>query len=702
MYIHKAYLRCKEKVEKKMEMKTIAIIYDSCSNLPAIKHNQYTLEEIFEGYVRTINYYFDELTEHTIIEGDAFLLSNETLLAPLRPYIPDFKKIILMKRSIQKEAMSLIMEIPKGADVLMVNDSFDSSVHTAHALYELGISHLNLIPYNPALESSDAYIHLQYALTPGEGHLVPAYIPNVIDFLYRVISFDTLLQLSEILCLTNDITFRNLIKHLNSIAERGSNSPASFLSSHLKTQIINLVVRDLPSAIFVVNTEFQPIYSNEQADRLLRSKDAANPTGEKIQTEMTELLKDIKSNTLIKLNEDRYMVEKDSLMFMDQLMGYCFTFHSENNIREMETNLSKQLRQDGLIARYHFQDMLHVSPVMEQTITIAKHAANTDHTVLIHGESGTGKELLAQSIHNYSRRKNYPFVAINCNTLPESLLESQLFGYEGGSFTGAQKNGKPGLFEQANHGTLFLDEIGDISPNLQAQLLRVLQERQVMRIGSGKVIDLDVRIIAASNQDLEALIQCGKFRSDLFYRLSVIPIEIPPLRDRQEDILPLTSVFLGDLYADLTTEQKESLCTYSWPGNIRQLENAAKYYETLHTLPSYLHSTGSVQNQIQTVAASNHRKHLQKEADCDTSQQLNDLIIALISASTEPFHGIGRSVILSSLKEHDIHMSDGKLRQLLTQFEAAGLITVAKGRGGCRITQKGEQYLKETSSGHSK
>ncbi len=677
-----------------METKTIAIIYDSCTNLPAIKHNQHTLEELFEGYVRTINYYFDELTDNTIIEGDAFLLSNETLLAPLRPYISDFKKIILMKRSIQKAAMSSIMDIPDGSDVLMVNDSFDSSVHTAHALYELGISHLNLIPYNPALEDQGIYRHLQYALTPGEGHLVPPYISHVIDFLYRVISFDTLLQLSETLHLTNDIISRNLIRHLNSIAERGSNSPASFLSSHLKTQIINLVVRDLSSAIFVVNTEFQPIYSNEQADRLLQSKDPARTSGAKLQAEIAEFLKSIKTDTIIELNESRYMVEKVPLMFMDQLMGHCFTFHSENSIREMELNLSKQLRQNGLFARYHFQDILHVSPVMDEAIIIAKHAADTDHTVLLHGESGTGKELLAQSIHNYSRRKNYPFVAINCSTLPESLLESQLFGYEGGSFTGAQKNGRPGLFEQANHGTIFLDEIGDISPNLQAQLLRVLQERQVMRIGSGKIIDLDVRIIAASNQNLEELIRRGEFRSDLFYRLSVIPIEIPPLRERKEDILPIISVFLGDLYAEISDEQKRILCAYNWPGNIRQLENAAKYYETLHTFPSYLHTSEFVQVHSRPEVFS---QRIQKNENYDAAHKLNTLILALISASTEPFHGIGRGVILTKLKEQNIHISDGKLRQLLTQFEADGLVTIAKGRGGCRITQKGKQYLKEQS-----
>ena len=390
-----------------MKKKTIAIIYDSCTNLPAIEHNQNTLEDLFEGCVHTVNYYFDQLEDDVILDGDAFLLSNASLLASLRPHIPDFKKIILMKRSIQKAAMSLIMDIPKGSDVLVVNDSFDSSVHTAHALYELGIGHLNLIPYNPAPDSSSVYRNLQYALTPGECQLVPSHIPHVIDFLYRVISFDTLTQLSETLHLTNDMISRNLIQHLNSIAERNNDSQDNFLTSHLKTQIINLVVRDLPTAILVVNTEFQLVYSNEQADRLLLQgkADANNKNQHTMRNETLTLLKDIKSNTTIELNDGHYMVEKVPLLFMDQPMGCCFTFHSENQLREMENNLSRHLRQSGLIAKYHFQDILHISSVMEETISIARQAASTNYTVLIHGESGTGKELLAQSIHNYSAMK---------------------------------------------------------------------------------------------------------------------------------------------------------------------------------------------------------------------------------------------------------------------------------------------------------
>ena len=205
----------------------------------------------------------------------------------------------------------------------------------------------------------------------------------------------------------------------------------------------------------------------------------------------------------------------------------------------------KHLAEKGFVAKHSFKDIVHQSKEMDEVIQRARQIAQTDHTVLIRGESGTGKELFAQSIHNASSRSKYPFIAINCAALPESLLESELFGYEKGAFTGAHSKGKIGLFEEANHGTIFLDEIGDISPNLQSRLLRTIQERQIMRVGSDRIIDIDIRLITATNRDLEAAIQSGDFRADLYFRLNVLPIEIPPLRKRKKDLSGLFLHFLG-------------------------------------------------------------------------------------------------------------------------------------------------------------
>lgn len=241
-----------------------------------------------------------------------------------------------------------------------------------------------------------------------------------------------------------------------------------------------------------------------------------------------------------------------------------------------------QMLKAQLQARYGFENMVAESAAMRKICKLIERVAPTDQTVLIGGESGTGKEVVAKAIHANSARTSKSFVPINCAALPEPLLESELFGHMKGSFTGASQD-KEGLFETADGGTLFLDEIGSMTLNLQGKLLRVLQEREIRRVGGVKQIPVDVRVIAASNEDLEGMIAAGKFREDLFYRLSVIPLVVPPLRERPDDILPLVFHFLrqvggsGGLVPDVSSEAQLVLESYPWPGNVRELENAVRH-----------------------------------------------------------------------------------------------------------------------------
>jgi transcriptional regulator with PAS, ATPase and Fis domain len=231
-------------------------------------------------------------------------------------------------------------------------------------------------------------------------------------------------------------------------------------------------------------------------------------------------------------------------------------------------------------AKYSWDTIIGNSVVMQNVKHMSSKAAKTDSNVLIVGESGTGKELFAHAIHNDSKRFDGPFVKINCAAIPKDLLESELFGYEEGAFTGAKKNGKVGKFELANGGTIFLDEIGDMPLDMQVKILRVLQEKEIERIGGNKTIPIDSRIIAATNRDLISRIQQKEFREDLYYRLNVINIEVPPLRKRKEDIELITlnlmeklSTSLGRYVSNITVEALESIKQYNWPGNIRELEN---------------------------------------------------------------------------------------------------------------------------------
>ncbi len=241
-------------------------------------------------------------------------------------------------------------------------------------------------------------------------------------------------------------------------------------------------------------------------------------------------------------------------------------------------------RLKGLLEeRYDFANIVARSEKMKRVLEMVSQIAKTESTVYIHGESGTGKELIAKAIHLASERKNKPFVAINCAALPESLMESELFGHEKGAFTGAVRSTK-GLFTQAHGGTLFLDEIGDMPVSIQAKLLRALQERQFYPVGSEKPVEVDVRVVVATQKDLESRVKQGLFREDLFYRIHVIPISLPPLRERKEDIPPLVDHFLNRFSRQMKKEVKgivpqamQKLMLYEWPGNVRELENTVEY-----------------------------------------------------------------------------------------------------------------------------
>ena len=280
------------------------------------------------------------------------------------------------------------------------------------------------------------------------------------------------------------------------------------------------------------------------------------------------------------------------IVIQDTLVGGLVIVKDALRVKELSTQLRER---DEKISQLHstvnevykatvrFDDLIGSRTGLKSVAALARKAARADSYVLLLGESGTGKEVVAQAIHNESTRKNRPFVDINCAAVPENLLESELFGYVGGAFTGANKHGKNGLFEIAEGGTLFLDEIAEMPINLQAKLLRVLQERKIWRIGSEKPIPVDVMVIAATNQDISQCIQQNKFREDLYYRLAVFVIDLPPLRERKEDIELLIKNFLDaqqkkrGRYIALGLDAAKVLMKYDWPGNVRELKNTIEY-----------------------------------------------------------------------------------------------------------------------------
>ncbi|ACA54178.1 AAA family ATPase [Clostridium botulinum] len=351
----------------------------------------------------------------------------------------------------------------------------------------------------------------------------------------------------------------------------------------IQTEETNHIIDSLSHGIMCVDNNGILKYINHKGKNLLDIKEKSL---------VNTNIKDTISNFNIKLLSKEYKGKRISIhgkneSFLIKSSPIIFKGERVSNIIEFNKKIDEVQAAYKLFASSKiiiFEDIMGSSNNIKNVKLIAKNIAKTDSTVLLRGESGTGKELFARAIHFESKRYNSPFIAVNCASIPDNLLESEFFGYEGGAFSGAKREGQMGKFELANGGTIFLDEIGDLPLHLQPKILRVLQEQSFTRIGGKEEICVDVRIIAATNRDLESMVKHGQFRQDLYYRLNVIPIYLPSLKDRGEDII-LLSEYLMDKFCErsnlqikqLSREVKDSFKKYPWPGNIRELENVIEY-----------------------------------------------------------------------------------------------------------------------------
>ncbi len=329
-----------------------------------------------------------------------------------------------------------------------------------------------------------------------------------------------------------------------------------------------------------------------------------------------------------------------------------------------------KIKKSGMIAHSKFTDIVGGQEI-QKTIKLAKKMALSDAPILLEGESGTGKELFAQAIHNYSKRSG-PFVPINCASLSEELLESELFGYVEGAFTGAKKGGKLGLFEVANGGTIFLDEISELSLALQSKLLRVLQEKEIIRVGGVQLIPVNVRVIAATNGNLFEMMESGKFRMDLFYRISTFQLRLPPLRERIEDLEMLINFLISKNGYDIFIRKEvlQTLKKYKWPGNIREVENFIDYVGNLFSgeigfneLPPYLSKRMLLSDEI-------------SEEEIRVLRFLKNI------------GNSGRQKVAKACG-----MNERKTRKILEKLQRKGFISISRGRNGTKITEMGIQFL---------
>ncbi|OAA90730.1 sigma 54-interacting transcriptional regulator [Clostridium ljungdahlii] len=437
----------------------------------------------------------------------------------------------------------------------------------------------------------------------------------------------------------------------------------------------------------ILNHSYEGIISTDVNNKIIHINSSAGKilnidTSSCIGTNMEKIISNSKfvtmlnnkqeySNELFKTKNGSIILNKTSASLENEMIGNVITFQNVDSVHNTEFKIRTKLHHKGLIAKYSFTNIIGKSPILKETIKKAKIFAKAPSNVLIVGATGTGKELFSQSIHNYSSRKNGPFVAVNCAAIPENLIESEFFGYVRGAFTGASKEGKMGFFELAHEGTIFLDEISEIPLNLQGKLLRVIQENEVMRIGDDKVIPINIRIICATNKDLKLLVKQGEFREDLYYRLCVLQLKLPSLRERGQDILLLTNHYIYE-YASTTSknnpilspEAQKLFLNYSWDGNIRELRNICEQLVVLN-------ETGIISEQevstILPITTNNDKKTpslLEPYSSNDLSAQRKhfekDLIIKALKESNynktkaASLLGMNRSTLWKKLKEYNI------------------------------------------------
>jgi len=398
-----------------------------------------------------------------------------------------------------------------------------------------------------------------------------------------------------------------------------------------------------------------------------------------------KLIESLTNDQIIKNSANiEVLLSSYEVSFSNEKLYIIYANYTED-IYKKEISIRKTMNFNKPIAKYKFSDYLTEDLNMMKVLEKAKKIACNDSCVLIQGESGTGKEIIAQSIHYASSRKNYPFVPINFASIQPALLESELFGYEDGSFTGAKKGGKKGLLEMAHKGTIFFDEIGDAPLSSQISLLRVLQESEIRRVGGTDIIPIDVRVIVATNKNLWQKVIDGSFREDLFYRINVMPIDTIPLKERRKDLILIFNYYLKNKFnsddvslANLCTEELQSyLLDYSWPGNVREIVNICEYFACTKStsklnvldLPKYI-LTNSVNNSIKISPAEKS-------------------VLGIIECEPK----IGRGRLIEILKESEIELTDGKVRGILSSLSEKKLITVNKTKGGCEITELGKSHV---------
>jgi len=674
----------------------VAISYSN----EALLNYKMQLESYFGEVYEFEGVAISELENIESIDADIVLLSTVEAVEGVLGVLKNNVELITAKRTITKDALELIMSIESGKKTYVVDEDKLMAEEMISTLYQLGVNHLKFEPYYPesnkGLNTDEVAEYIVFGNTsctlPSKG---------IVDGGHTLLDISTIMDIAVKLGLSHTLRQRSLEMEYKEVVTKDYGMAEIIANANTFESQLKIILDAAKTGIINVDNEGIITSINEEVLRLIELN-SNEMIGRRVDEVITGqgLLKLMKerseiSDKLIKINGIDVIMSVKLLLHSKRFYGAILILKKYSELEKQQYKLRAQIIGKGHKAKYSFDDIIGNSDAIEHAKTVARRMAKSESSILISGESGTGKELFAHAIHRFSTRSDKQFVAVNCGAFPESLLESELFGYEEGAFTGARRGGKTGLFELAHGGTLFLDEIGEMPLKLQMRLLRVLQEREVMRIGGDRVIDVDVRIIAATNKNLYKMVSGNEFRRDLYYRLNVLPLKITPLRERKEDIFPLINSMKNEFAMDfeLTEKARGALLNHKYPGNVRELRNYIEYFANMHYKCVDVH-------EIPFDEVEEHRD-VQEESDAMKTleplfgKHAGDLfeVLVVLKAAYEESRRMGRRGVYEALSEKKVFIGELRIRDLLLMLQGHGFVEIGRGRAGTILTAKGYQLI---------
>lgn len=676
-------------------MKTLAIVSYTTESVNSY-YNQ--IKSLFSDKISIEKYAIEDFNEYgeIKIDSDVLLIASYHLFNKIKNNVSSNTELLFADRTISKAGMDKIKKIEKYTKVVLIDESPEMTEQMISTIYQLGARHIQLISYWAEDSGDDDKVFIIL----GQSEYTPSTSREIINVGNSLLDINSIIDIGMKFDLFSVLDRKDVVRSYKEIETANFGLLKILGVTNSRESQLDILLQAIDAGVIGVDTNGDIFLYNEIAKDIVK-RDSTYVINKNVLKLLPEIpfeytLKNWKpvEEKIIKINGYDVVVSVNPLLHSKKMYGAVAIIRKYSDLEKKEYLLRKKLVGKGYAAKYDFKDIFGKSKAITECSNIAKRMSKSNSSVLITGETGTGKELFAQAIHNNSLRKEYQFVAVNCGAFPEGLLESELFGYEEGAFTGARKGGKPGLFELAHKGTLFLDEITEMPMNLQVKLLRVLQEREVVRLGGDRIIDVDIRIIAATNKDIKEMVEAGEFRQDLFYRLNVLPLKIPPLRDRREDIIGLVEYMKATFNSTftLTESARELLTDYSWKGNVRELRNCVEYLVNLglnevdgKDLPidcqnrgigaSLLPHEQDIMNEFLDNAGSSLRKHI--------------FVLGELKNAYNNNKRIGRRSISEIAKKKNIFISEQEVRAILVDLERYKMVEINTGRGGTVITDFG-------------